>query len=203
MNAVFAAKLYLILDANIPAISKNLKIPNYSAGLPMARIYLIGARGSGKTTVGRHLAKALAYDFLDLDEYLCNREACSVADIVEKHGWPGFRKIETEVLEETSRRDSLVLATGGGVILAPGNRQFLRDSGTVIWLKASPHTLVDRLTRDLAVHQRPSLTGANPVEEISTVLAQREPLYQEACHHSLNADAAPDVVCDSILKLIR
>lgn len=168
----------------------------------MSRIYLIGPRGSGKTTVGKKLASALGYAFSDLDERLCSTQGCSVAEIVGRGGWPEFRRLESEILRETGRGEKLVFATGGGVILSPENRQFLRDFGRVIWLNAGLATLAARLGAEPNPGQRPSLTGSDPIHEIAAVLAEREPLYRDACHHSVNADGTADDVCAAILNLL-
>lgn len=169
----------------------------------MSRIFLIGARGSGKTTVGKRLAEALNFDFCDLDDSLCQRESCTIAEIVENSGWAHFRKLESEILAEAAQKSNTVLATGGGVILAPANRKFLRDAGTVIWLQTSPEQLAARLSDSLNAAQRPSLTGADPIDEIRAVLAEREPLYQEACHHIVNGDEQPHSVCAAILARLE
>lgn len=169
----------------------------------MSRIYLIGPRGSGKTTVGKLLADKLAFAFRDLDLHLCQREGCSVADIVSRLGWAGFRKKEAQALLETGVDSDIVLATGGGIILSGENRKFLRDNGTVIWLKASLPALVERLGKDLQAAQRPSLTGANPVQEIEQIMKERESLYCEAAHHIVDGDAAPDKVCEEIAALLK
>lgn len=170
--------------------------------LETGRLYLTGARGSGKTTVGRLLAAALGYGFCDLDHYLCSREGRSVSEIVAQDGWDEFRRLESAALVSASIGSNLVFATGGGVILAPENRIFLKASGTVIWLKASAPILNWRLSRNPLAEQRPGLTSLGALGEIEKVLAERERLYADCCTHIVNGSGDPDQVCNEIMEVL-
>lgn len=170
----------------------------------MELIYLIGMRGTGKTTTGRMLAQKMRCRFQDLDHRLTSDMGKSIDEIVRADGWEKFRELESGILrkvtEEMSPRGG-VIATGGGIILAEENRRHLKNTGTVIWLAADPVKLHARLCANPFHAQRPALTEKEPLEEIRAVLAQRERLYAACAHHVLNADGSPDQVCEEIFKI--
>lgn len=173
----------------------------------MARIYLIGARASGKTTVGSRLSSLLACEFVDLDHFLCASAGKNVEEIVEQDGWEHFRKLESQALREASGKyrgeGHLVIATGGGVVLAPENRSFLQGMGHVFWLRAGAPTLASRLGQDPKSAQRPSLTGKPPIEEVQEILRQRADLYQSCAHAILDAEQGLDRICQQALDYLR
>lgn len=162
-------------------------------------IYLIGARGCGKTTVGRALAQALGYVFVDTDHHLQLNAQRSVARIVADEGWEGFRARESESLQAVTAPAS-VIATGGGIVLAEANRHFMRDHGQVIWLNASPDVLAERLAVQPEAEQRPTLTGRPIAEEMHDILRERAPLYRQAAHHEVNAMQQPERIVEQILQ---
>ncbi len=171
----------------------------------MAVIFLVGARAAGKTTVGLELARLLDCPFTDTDQHLRERLGRTVAEVVAAEGWPGFRARESTALREVAapRGDGdMVVATGGGMVLNPENRRFMREHGTVFYLAAPAEALARRLARDPLAAQRPSLTGLDVVEEMRQVLAERRPLYEEAAHHILDATAEPASVCAAALHLL-
>lgn len=168
-------------------------------------IFLIGARGCGKTTVGRTLALAQGCQFIDTDYWLQENAQQTIAAIVEQEGWDGFRARETAALEAVSA-PSRVVATGGGIILREYNRRFMRENGVVIYLCAPVEVLADRLEAFPQEGQRPTLTGKPISEEVSEVLAQRDALYREAAHYVVDAAQSPDKVVSDIeaaLQLAR
>ncbi|RCX00177.1 MULTISPECIES: shikimate kinase AroL [Kosakonia] len=168
-------------------------------------IFLIGARGCGKTTVGRTLALAQGCQFIDTDYWLQENAQQTIAAIVEQEGWDGFRARETAALEAVSA-PSRVVATGGGIILREYNRRFMREHGVVIYLCAPVDVLADRLEAFPQEGQRPTLTGKPISEEVSEVLAQRDALYREAAHYVVDAAQSPDKVVSDIeaaLQLAR
>lgn len=173
----------------------------------MALIYLVGARGSGKTTVGSLLAENLKCAFEDLDQSLCARERRSVAEIVAQEGWPRFRELETEVLREVSTRHArsghAVLATGGGIVLAAPNREFLRGHGHVIWLKSDASLLAGRLAANPENGQRPALTNHGLIGEVEQILSERTPLYQACAHKIVDCAAAPCAIAARIATYLR
>lgn len=140
-------------------------------------IFLIGPRGCGKTTVGHALARARHFQFSDTDHRLQAHEQRTVAEIVQAEGWARFRELETLSLKAVTLPNT-VIATGGGIVLAEGNRQFMRENGVVIYLQASVSALIDRLEAYPKAEQRPTLTGKPVREEVGEVLAQREALYR-------------------------
>ncbi len=171
----------------------------------MAAIFLVGARAAGKTTVGLELARLLDCPFTDTDQHLREHLGRTVAEVVAAEGWPGFRARESAALREVADSHAfgdVVVATGGGMVLNPENRRFMRDHGTVFYLAAPAEALARRLARDPLAAQRPSLTGLDIVEEMRQVLAERRPLYEEAAHHILDATAEPADVCAAALRLL-
>lgn len=164
-------------------------------------IFLIGPRGCGKTTVGHALARARHFQFSDTDHRLQAHEQRTVAEIVQAEGWARFRELETLSLKAVTLPNT-VIATGGGIVLAEGNRQFMRENGVVIYLQASVSALIDRLEAYPKAEQRPTLTGKPVSEEVGEVLAQREALYRDAAHHIVDATASPDRVVEQIMSML-
>ena len=164
-------------------------------------IFLIGPRGCGKTTVGHALARARHFQFSDTDHRLQAHEQRTVAEIVQAEGWARFRELETLSLKAVTLPNT-VIATGGGIVLAEGNRQFMRENGVVIYLQASVSALIDRLEAYPKAEQRTTLTGKPVREEVGEVLAQREALYRDAAHHIVDATASPDRVVEQIMSML-
>ncbi|MET3056632.1 shikimate kinase AroL [Serratia marcescens] len=164
-------------------------------------LFMIGARGAGKTTVGRALALALGYQFVDTDLFMQQAAQMSVAEMVEREGWLGFRRRETVALQ-TVTKPSTIVATGGGAILAEENRQFMRQHGIVIYLRAPASVLAQRLEEYPEDAQRPTLTGRPIAEEMREVLAAREALYQDAAHYVMDGAADPQRVVEQILAVL-
>jgi len=153
-------------------------------------LYLVGYRGCGKSTVGRRLAAGLERPFFDADELFVARAGRTIAAFIRDCGWEEFRRLESEILAEFSRRPEIVFATGGGVVLNPDNRARLRSGGRVVWLKAGFDETVRRLLQDpLSPDQRPPLeAGLGPAEEIARGLREREPLYREVADLTVEVD---------------
>ncbi len=148
-------------------------------------IVLIGYRCTGKSTVGRILSKKLGWNFVDTDELIEKKEGKSIEEIVSEKGWREFRRIEKEVIEEVSRYRNQVISTGGGAVLDKENRERLKKNGFIVWLRAKPETIKERMLRD---KKRPSLTGKAPEEEIEEVLKEREPIYRECSDLIIDTD---------------
>jgi len=145
----------------------------------MGNIFLVGMPGAGKTTIGRTLAKRLSMTFADSDKELMARTGVSIATIFEIEGEAGFRVRESATLAELVQRDGLVLATGGGTVLAPENRSLLKENGTVIYLCAALEDLWQRTRRDV---NRPLLQTEDPRATLEMLLQNRDPLYREVAH---------------------
>lgn len=139
-------------------------------------IFLVGMMGSGKTTIGRLLAKQLNKTFIDCDEEIQKRTGVSVTHIFDVEGEAGFRKRETAVIHELVRLDNIVLATGGGAVLSAENRAELTNNGLVVYLKGSVHDLWHRTRHD---RNRPLLQTADPLAKLKELYRQRDPLYNE------------------------
>ena len=142
-------------------------------------ISLVGLPGSGKTTVGRQLARRLGFAFTDSDHVIENQLGCSIRSYFEREGEASFRDIEQTVIDDLTRQGSGVLSTGGGAVLREANRQHLRDRCFVIYLRSGADELFRRLRHDV---NRPLLQVADPAGRLRTLYAQRDPLYRETAH---------------------
>ena len=137
---------------------------------------LIGLPGSGKSTVGRQLARRLQLPFLDSDHVIEERLGCSIRQFFEREGEDSFREVESKVIDELTLSPDAVLSTGGGAVLRPLNRRNLRERGQVVYLKSSPEELFRRLRHD---RNRPLLQGGDPLTRLRDLHAVRDPLYRE------------------------
>lgn len=157
-----------------------------------ANLALIGFRASGKSVVGRLLAQKCHLAFVDMDEHLVVSFGKDIDKWVAAEGWESFRQAESELLEELARRQGLVVATGGGVILNAHNRQVLKTHFYVIWLKASLETTCLRMMSDPnTAKNRPALTGLPLRQEIEQLLAARSRFYEETAHLIVETDDIP------------
>jgi len=168
-------------------------------------LYLVGYRCTGKTSVGRLLAEALAWTFVDMDHELVTEAGISIDEIVDSQGWKYFREREGKLLQRLSQATKQVLSTGGGVVTVPENIATMRGSGKVVWLHASPATIAGRMEADRdTAGQRPPLHGNDSVVEIEEVLAERLPLYDEAMHLQVETDdLSLEEVSESILRWLE
>jgi shikimate kinase len=164
-------------------------------------LFLTGYRGCGKTEVGRQLAAMLQREWVDMDAVLAGRLGSSIADHVARSGWASFRRAERLLLRELCGRDGLVVSTGGGVAADRRNAAEMRRSGRVVWLRADPGTIAARMAADRgASGQRPALrSGADPLDEIRTVLESRTPAYAQAADLSIDTNQlSVDEICGRI-----
>ncbi|MCX7823719.1 MAG: shikimate kinase [Syntrophobacterales bacterium] len=168
-------------------------------------IAIIGYRATGKTTVGKVVARELGWTFLDMDDLLIQRFGMTISQWVSINGWEAFRNKETELLRECATMERVVLATGGGVIERAENRKVLKENFLVVWLRSSVEEIVDRLSRDeKSLTHRPSLTERGLLEEVWTVYALREPLYNEVAEVIIEVDKRkPEEIKDLILGVKR
>lgn len=157
-------------------------------------IFLVGLPGSGKTTLGKALAKKLASDFYDADQYLVEKSGVDIPTIFELEGEVGFRKREQMVIAELVQNHNCILATGGGAVLCADNRKQLSKNGFVVYLHATPKLLYQRVLTD---KNRPLLQVANPLATLYALYKQRDPLYREV------ADCVVDIKGDSLSKTLN
>ena len=143
---------------------------------------LIGLPGSGKSTVGRHLARRLALPFVDSDHVIEQRLGCPIRQYFEQEGEESFRDVEEAVIDDLSRADRAVLSTGGGAVLRPGSRRRLHERSQVVYLKSTPDELFRRLRHD---RNRPLLQVADPLARLRDLYAIRDPLYRETAHFTI------------------
>lgn len=139
-------------------------------------LILVGMMGSGKTTMGRSLAKHLDKTFVDSDEEIQHRTGVTIQHIFDIEGEAGFRLRESAAIADLVKRENMVLATGGGAVLAEQNRAVLRQNGVVIYLKASVHDLCQRTRHD---RNRPLLQTDDPHDKLMRLFQQRDALYQQ------------------------
>ncbi len=143
----------------------------------MKNIVLIGFMGSGKTEVGQRLAKRLGYAFVDTDKIIEERIGKGIADVFWEYGENYFRRLEAGVVKELSDARGHVISTGGGIVLNRENILSLKKGGLMVWLKASPETIYERVRSE---SHRPLLNVEDPLNEIKRLLDAREKLYAEA-----------------------
>lgn len=157
-------------------------------------LYLVGMMGAGKTTVGRALARRLKLRFVDSDHEIEARCGVKIPVVFEIEGEAGFRAREAQTIAELTQCEGIVLATGGGAVLAEENRRLLAEHGTVIYLRATPEHLYERVRQD---RNRPLLATADPLARLRELYRQRDPLYRGI------ADVVVDTGRQSVQTLTR
>lgn len=142
-------------------------------------ISLVGLPGSGKSTVGRQLARRLSIPFIDSDHVIEQRLGCSIREFFDREGEDRFRDLESTVLDQLTQAPQGVLSTGGGSVLRPINRERLHQRSLVVYLRSSPDEVFRRLRHD---RSRPLLQVADPLQRLRDLFAVRDPLYRETAH---------------------
>ncbi|MCB4756733.1 MAG: shikimate kinase [Elusimicrobia bacterium] len=160
---------------------------------------LVGFMGSGKSQVGRLLAKRLGWPLYDTDEILVRKTGQSIADIFRIQGEKAFREIEKGVVKDASAHDRCVIASGGGAILDPESFERLQKKGELVWLKVSPAVVVSRV-KDVA--SRPLLDPKDPLESVQERLAAREKFYAQASHTIDTDSLRPEEIVEKIIQTI-
>lgn len=164
-------------------------------------VFLVGPMGAGKSTIGRLLAQQLRWPFVDTDREIEQRCGADIPWIFEKEGEPGFREREASVLEDLCQGSGAVIATGGGIVLRPENRQRMAEAGVVVYLDASVAQLVERTARD---KRRPLLQVDDPRTVIENLLLARDPLYRSVADVIVHTDQrAPRVVAGEVAEQIQ
>jgi shikimate kinase len=159
-----------------------------------ANLYLVGMMGAGKTTVGRALARRLKLRFVDSDHEIEARCGVKIPVVFEIEGEEGFRAREAQAIAELTARDGIVLATGGGAVLSAENRRLLAEHGTVVYLRATPEHLYERVRQD---RNRPLLATGDPLVRLRELYQVRDPLYRAV------ADVVVDTGRQSVQTLTR
>jgi shikimate kinase len=167
-------------------------------------LFIVGPMGAGKSTIGRQLAKMLKMDFIDTDQEIEERTGADIAWIFDVEGEEGFRARECQILDELTSRHNIVLATGGGIVLDPKNRNLLAGRGTVVYLNTSVEQQLERTARD---KRRPLLRQSELEEkrdELLRLRAIREPLYQEIAEVTVDTnDRSVRAVAKDILDVLE
>lgn len=143
-------------------------------------IVLVGLPGSGKSTVGRQLARRLAIPFVDSDQVIEQRLGCSIREFFEREGEARFRDIEQDTLDDLTRGPTVVLSTGGGSCMREATRAFLHERGQVIYLRSTPEDIYRRIKHDRG---RPLLLVADPLQRLRDLHEARDPQYRECAHY--------------------
>ncbi|MBW1998317.1 MAG: shikimate kinase [Deltaproteobacteria bacterium] len=175
---------------------------DWTDGIGSMNIVLLGYRCSGKTTVGRILARKMGRRFVDTDQMIGELTGRSISSIVLENGWDCFRELERELIRKISRLDGLVVATGGGVVLDTENLINLKTNGFLVWLRADSAIMKERLKgQEGSECSRPSLTGSDPIDEFDTVLESRKPLYENTANYEVDTTLiTPEEAANSIVK---
>tara|TARA_Y100000310_G_scaffold345709_1_gene468608 strand:+ start:11923 stop:12444 length:522 start_codon:yes stop_codon:yes gene_type:complete len=155
-------------------------------------VALIGFRGTGKTQIGKRLAKRLNMKFFDTDKEIVRETGRTIPEIFEQSGESGFREIEKEVVKRVSSMDNVCISCGGGIVLFEENIKNLKNDATIILLESDAKTIYKRIKRD---RNRPALTEKEGIEEIKHLLSEREDLYQGAADYKINTSYDPLDVC--------
>lgn len=166
---------------------------------------LIGYRGTGKSTVARHLALALGWDWIDADVELELRAGKSISAIFADDGELAFRDLESQVLADLVRRERVVLAAGGGVVLREANRKLLKEFTRVVWLQASAETIVARIATDATTTgRRPNLTVRGGADEVIQLLRERLPLYEQCADLTIDTEQRTpgEIAADIVQRLL-
>jgi len=166
----------------------------------MRNIYLVGFMATGKTSVGIVLSKTLLKEFLDMDDLIQKQEKMPIVDIFAKKGEAHFRKIEKEMVKEISTKEDMIVSCGGGVVMDTDNLSTLKNSGTVICLKASVDTILER---SKGTKQRPLLNVEDSKVRIMELLNKRDPFYNQAHHTIDTTDLSIDDIVNRIKNIIK
>ena len=164
-------------------------------------IFIVGPMGSGKSTVGKIISSELFLNFFDTDEEIETRTGASIDWIFDLEGEEGFRKRESNILEEMVQKNSIVLSTGGGIILSESNRELLSSRGTVFYLATPIKVQLERTSKD---KDRPLLKNGDPGKILEELHVARESLYEEVADYIVNTEGkSSQEVSTEIIKLVK
>ena len=164
-------------------------------------IFIVGPMGSGKSTVGKIISDELFLNFFDTDEEIENRTGASIDWIFDLEGEEGFRKRESDILEEMVQKNSVVLSTGGGIILSENNRELLSSRGTVFYLATPISVQLERTAKD---KDRPLLKNGDPGQILQELHEKRKNLYKSVSDHIIETeDKSSQEVASEIINLVK
>lgn len=163
-------------------------------------IYIVGFMGTGKTTVGKKVARKLKRRFFDLDSIIEQKQKKKISRIFAEDGEPYFRKVEKQALKEISGQRDLVVSCGGGIVLDKENIRIMKEAGTMICLSARPEMIIERTRR---YKHRPLLNVDNPKNRIKELLEFRAPFYAQSDHTIDTSDLSVAEVVKRILEYVR
>jgi shikimate kinase len=166
----------------------------------MKNIYLVGFMGTGKTAVGRSLARRLGLDFVDLDSKIEQEQGKKIKDIFAKQGEAYFRNLEKAAVREVSAKEGLIVACGGGVVLDKENLEILKNTGSVICLTSRPEIILSRCKNNV---ERPLLNVKDPKKQIESLLEFRRPYYAKAQFSLDTSDLTIEQAADEIIKQLK
>ncbi len=166
----------------------------------MKNIILTGFMGTGKTAVGRRLAMLLNMELIDVDTEIEKSQQMTINEIFRQFGEPGFREIETEMIQKLSERKDVIISTGGGAVLKQKNMDALRKQGIIICLMASPQTILKRTSHN---SNRPLLKVKDPFEKIKELLNFRKPFYEKADILIDTENKTPLQIAEEIIDKIK
>jgi shikimate kinase len=168
-------------------------------------VYLVGMPASGKTTIGKHLAKRLKYNFIDLDDYISAKEEISIAQLFQSKGEVYFREIESKYLKEVSQtKANTVVSLGGGTPCFNDNINVILSSGTVFYINAPDYIIISRVKN--GIKKRPLFSGLNEDElrdKVSQLVKEREPFYLKAQHQINTKNKSVQVITEEINKILN
>ena len=166
----------------------------------MKNIYLVGFMGTGKTTVGKILAKTLKKEFLEMDEAIETENGKKITEIFQIYGEPHFRELEKKLLLKISQKENLIVSCGGGLVCDKDNLEILKKTGIIFNLTASKESIYERTKK---FKNRPLLNVEDPLKKIEELLSLRMPFYNKA-HHTINTDGTePKVIAKRIINILN
>ena len=164
-------------------------------------IFIVGPMGSGKSTVGKIISDELFLNFFDTDDEIESRTGASIDWIFDLEGEEGFRKRESSILEEMVKQNSIVLSTGGGIILSDSNREMLSSRGTVFYLSTPISVQLERTSKD---KDRPLLKNGDPEEILTRLQKERKDLYESVSDHVIETEnKSSQKVASEIINLVK
>ena len=164
-------------------------------------IFIVGPMGSGKSTVGKIISDELFLNFFDTDDEIESRTGASIDWIFDLEGEEGFRKRESSILEEMVKQNSIVLSTGGGIILSDSNREMLSSRGTVFYLSTPISVQLERTSKD---KDRPLLKNGDPEEILTKLQKERKDLYESVSDHVIETEnKSSQEVASEIINLVK